>query len=195
VLEGGPTGTPLEGQTVKLTLTDTPDLPGTANDTGQDTGYDKPPAQCTTDATGGCVIKVEADERPHYNLPQPTKTKPGNYRLELARPRTSGGVAEITGRKKPIDPKLLESVGSKITATTFSIGNRTFERFALEDKYGVENRIAEKLKEAFGSDYEEDLCEDKEPGPWSDQAKAEPAPELPVFNVKLKGRPAKGAAR
>ncbi|HZR88461.1 MAG TPA: hypothetical protein VFB02_16760 [Bradyrhizobium sp.] len=195
VLEGGPTGTPLEGQTIKLTLTDKPDLPGTGDKAAQDTGYDKPPAQCTTDAKGECTIKIEADERPQYNLPQATKAHPGNYRLELARPRTSGGVAETTGRKTPVDVKLLESVGSKITATSFSIGNRTFERFALEDKYGADNRVADKLKEAFGPDYEEDLCEDKEPGPFTETERPAAA-ELPGTTVKLGREPAvKGGVR
>ena len=195
VLEGGPTGTALEGQTIKLTLTDKPDLPGAGDKTTQDTGYDKPPAQCATDAKGECTIKVEADERPQYNLPQATKAKPGNYRLQLARPRTSGGVAETTGRKTPVDLKLLESVGSKITATSFNIGNRAFERFALEDKYGADNRIADKLKEAYGSAYEEDLCEDKEPGPFAGK-QVTVSSELPGFTVKLGHHPhAKGGAR
>lgn len=189
VLEGGPTGTPLEGQTIKLLLADKPDLPGTGDRTAQDTGYDKPPAQCVTGAQGDCTIKVVADDRPHYNLPPATKSKPGNYRLEFARPRTSGGVAETTARKNPVDLKLLQGVGSKIAATSFSIGARTFTRFALEDKYGADDKVAEKLKEAYGSTYEEDLCEEKRPGPSSGGEGNRSGPansELPRLTVRLR---------
>ena len=164
VLEGGPTGTPLEGQSIKL-VAEKPDLPGAGDRAALDTGYDKLPARCTTDSKGECTIHVDPDERPHYNLPLATKARPGNYQLALSRPRASGGVAETTGRKTPVDVRLLASIGSKITASSFRIGSRTFTRFALEDKYGSDTRVADKLKEAYGSDYEEDLCQDKEPGP------------------------------
>ncbi len=197
VLEGGPTGAPLEGQTIKLVLTDKPELPGAGERTALDTGYDKPPARCTTNANGECTIKVDPDEREAYHLPQATKARPGNYRLEFARPLTSGGVAETTGRKTPVDARLLASVGSHITATSFVIGGRSFMRYALEDKYGSDNRIADKLKEALGASYEEDLCRDKEPG---SPATADPpglsrSSELPGATVMLGPRRGHGFAR
>lgn len=197
VLEGGPTGTPLEGQTIKLVLIDKPELPRGGDRTAQDTGYDKPPARCTTNANGECTIKVDPEERPHYNLPQATKAKPGNYRLAFARPRSSGGVAETTGRKTPVDARLLASAGSRVTATSFVIGGRSFTRYALEDKYGSDNRITDKLKEALGPDYEEDLCRDKEPGSpgAADAPGLSRSSELPGATVTLGLRRGHGVVR
>jgi hypothetical protein len=100
VLQGTPTGQPLASQTVKL-LAERPALPSSRESkTAQDTGFDKPPAQCTTGADGRCKFEVPADERPVYGLPvTDTAARRPNYRIEFNALKSSGGVAEITGRK------------------------------------------------------------------------------------------------
>ncbi len=69
VLQGGQTGTAIGGQTVKLFPPSKPDLPGAGTKTAQDTGFNKDPVECKTDASGGCNLKIDYDERPHYRLP------------------------------------------------------------------------------------------------------------------------------
>jgi hypothetical protein len=64
VVRGEPTGQPLASQMVKL-LAERPALPSSRESKmAQDTGFDKPPAQCTTGADGRCKFEVPADERP-----------------------------------------------------------------------------------------------------------------------------------
>ncbi len=171
VVEGGQTGDPLEGQTIKLTFAEKSDLPVPvdpkapvpAKKTALDLKFDKSPDQCTTDAKGGCNIQIATDDRSSYRLPSPKKGVHRTYQLEIARPQTSGGIAELMPGKDRIDPKALQSIGSKIVSSTFKIGNRAFIRFALETKYGIEASLAPKLKEAYGPSYEEDICREKDP--------------------------------
>jgi hypothetical protein len=198
VLEGGQTGGPIEGQTIKLTLAEKSDLPVpvdpkaplSAKKTSVDTKFDRPPNQCTTDAKGGCSIPVAADDRSSFRLPSPRKGVHRTYRLEIARPQTSGGVAEITPGKDKIDPKALQNIGNKVVSSTFKIGNRSFIRFALETKYGVDTSLAPKLKEAYGPSYEEDICKEKYPGRLlveeTPGALDTGEPELPGTTIRLR---------
>lgn len=194
VLEGGPSGSAVATQTLKLTVAEKPELPAT--DGGQraarDKGFDKPPAQCTTDANGLCAISVRPSERATYHLPELAKGEHRTYHLAVTRPQTSGGVAEITGRKDRIDPLALQSVGNKITISTFRIGKRDFVRFSLATRYGVDaSALPTRLKEAYGPSYEEDLCQEKYPGGLLDAADAGVQTgdgELPAATVKLHHR-------
>ena len=201
VLEGGSTGGPLEGQTIKLTQTDKPELPATGGDkpvTRTDTGFDKPPAQCTTDANGTCSIAVRPSERTAYHLPALAKGEHRTYHLDLARPQTSGGVAEVTVRKDKIDPRALASIGSKVASTTFKIGNRSFVRFSLATRYGIDPTLPAKLKEAYGPSYEEDLCQEKYPDGPADEVASAPAShdgELPGRRITLRRTAANGGLR
>jgi hypothetical protein len=203
VVEGGQTGQPLEGQTIKLLLSQKSDLPVPvdpkasipARNSASDTKFDKSPNQCTTDANGGCKIQIATDDRPSYGLPSPRKGVHRTYKLAIARPQTSGGVAEITPGKDKIDPKALQSLGNKLASSTFKIGNRSFIRFALESKYGIEPSLAPKLKEAYGPSYEEDICDEKYPGGLSAEetpgAFGASEPELPGATISLRGEQTK----
>ncbi len=194
VLEGGPSGSAVATQTLKLTSAEKPELP--AIDGGQraalDKGFDKPPAQCTTDANGLCAIAVRPSERATYHLPELAKGEHRTYHLAISRPQTSGGVAEITGRTDKIDPLALQSLGNKITLSTFRIGKRDFVRFSLATRYGLEASVLPgRLKEAYGPTYEEDLCQEKYPGGLMDAADAGTASTdaaLPSATLKLDRR-------
>ena len=202
VLEGGQTGGPLEGQTIKLTVAQKSDLPVPVDPktpatkalqdakTARDVKFDSPASQCTTNAKGSCSVAIAPGDRAAYRLPDLQKGEHKNYRLEIARPQTSGGVAEVTPGKDKIDPKALQSIGNKVASSTFKIGNRTFMRFALETKHGVEASLAPKLKEAYGPSYEEDICKEKYPGRAADDALGMLGPhdgELPVATIRLHG--------
>jgi hypothetical protein len=170
VLQDGQTGQPIEGQTIKLTQSEKADLPVPVDprkpvptETAVDRGFDKPTSQCVTDARGACTIPVSPDDRPHYHLPELAKGKHQNYRLDIARPQTSGAVAEIKPGKEKIDPKALQSIGHDILSSTFKIGDRMFTRLSLETKYDADARLAPKFTDAYGPSYEEDLCREKYP--------------------------------
>ncbi len=165
VIEEGKTGDPIEGQTIKLMASEKPGLPVPIDPkkpapvrTAEDRGFDKATSQCVTNAQGACGVPVAPDDRPHFHLPELAKGAHQNYRLEVARPLTSGGVAEI----KPGENKLPEQGNGKIAASYFSIGNRQFARFSLEEKYGRASPVAPSLKDAYAS-YEEDVCREKYP--------------------------------
>jgi hypothetical protein len=205
VLEGGQTGGPIEGQTIKLMQSKKSELPLPVDPktpaplrTADDRGFDKPASLCVTDTKGACTIPVSADDRPYFHLPELPKFKHQNYRLEIVRPQTSGGVAEITPGKEKIDPKALQNIGNGVASSTFKIGNRRFIRFALETRYGVETSLAPKLTEAYGPAYEEDICEEKRPG-GAEQVLREPdagEPELPGTKLKLQSqRTKRGVSR
>ena len=78
VMEGQPTGAPIENQIVKLFPTDEPDLPGIGSKEAEDTNFDADPVQCTTGADGACKMQVPMKDRPLYGLPS-TDAKPGKY--------------------------------------------------------------------------------------------------------------------
>ena len=165
VLQGGPTGQPIQGQVVKLLPPEKPGLPGDGpTKTAQDTGFDKPPAQCTTAADGGCKIDVIKEDHPYYRLPASPDGSRKNYRIDVDVPKTTGGVVETTG--KPTAPDTVSDIpqGTDIVSNTIKIGNRTFVRLTSEVAGNVSFSLREKY-ERPGSNYEEDYCRDKQPVP------------------------------
>ncbi len=193
VSEEGQTGEPIEGQTIKLAQAEKPDLPvpvdsrkpASTRTAMIDRGFDKSTSQCVTDATGACTIPVSTDDRPYYHLPELAKGEHQNYRLEIARPLTSGGVAEILPGKERIDPKTLQSTGHAIISETFMIGNRVFRRFSLQTMYGADENLIPKLADAYGPSYEVDLCKEKYPEGAFDSAN-EHSSELPGATLMIR---------
>jgi hypothetical protein len=192
VVQGGPTGQPLASQMVKL-LAERPALPSSRESkTTQDTGFDKPPAQCTTGADGRCNFQIPADERPIYGLPvTDTAARRPNYRVEFNALKSSGGVAEITGRKPPAEKA---PAGGNIASDVFSIGNRIFQRFGFNTPYESREDVEASYRAAFGDRYQVDTCETKKlPGPplgIEPSSFNEPNHELSQATIKL-GRTAR----
>jgi hypothetical protein len=160
VVRGEPTGQPLASQMVKL-LAERPALPSSRETkTAQDTGFDKPPAQCTTGADGRCKFEVPADERPVYGLPvTDTAARRPNYRVEFNALKSSGGVAEITGRKP--GEERTPTDGGNIASDIFNIGNRIFQRFGFNTPYESREDVEASYRSAFGDRYQVDTCETK----------------------------------
>ena len=166
VLEGQPTGNPIQNQVVKLFPTDKPDLPGTGTKTAQDTGFDENPVQCATGADGGCTMQVPVGDRLLYGLPSTDQKKPGQkYRVDYDLPKQSGGVVETTGKGAQPDLKTGTPATADINTEEFKIGNRTFVRLSYKLPYGVTHDFREQFTPTYGSNYEEDYCRDKQPGP------------------------------
>jgi hypothetical protein len=192
VLQGTPTGQPLASQTVKL-LAERPALPSSREiKTAQDTGFDKPPAQCTTGADGRCKFEVPADERPVYGLPvADTAARRPNYRVEFNALKSSGGVAEITGRKPATESAPADG---NLASDLFNIGNRIFQRFGFNTPYESREDVEASYRSAFGDKYQVDTCETKKlPGlPLGIEPSSfnEPNHELSQATIKL-GRTAR----
>jgi hypothetical protein len=192
VLQGTPTGQPLASQTVKL-LAERPALPSSREiKTAQDTGFDKPPAQCTTGADGRCKFEVPADERPVYGLPvADTAARRPNYRVEFNALKSSGGVAEITGRKPAAESAPADG---NLASDIFNIGNRIFQRFGFNTPYESREDVEASYRSAFGDKYQVDTCETKKlPGlPLGIEPSSfnEPNHELSQATIKL-GRTAR----
>ncbi len=165
VLEGKPTGSPIENQVVKLFPPEEPALPGTDETTKEteDTGFDKDPVECTTGAEGDCSMHVPPEDRAQYDLPANGASK--NYRADYDLPKDSGGVAETTGKPAEADVKSGTPPGAKVTYEKFSIGDRSFVRLVYKQAYGLDHNFGEQFKPVFGDKYEEDYCRDKQPGP------------------------------
>jgi hypothetical protein len=165
VLEGEPTGKPIENQVVKLFPPEEPELPGTGvNKQAEDTGFDKDPVECTTGADGDCKMQVPVEDRALYDLPS-TDEKPGkNYRVDYDLPKDSGGVAETTGKRIKPDVKTGTPDGAEVTVAEFKIGDRTFIRLVYEQPYGLDHDFDEQFKPILGDGYEEDYCREKQPG-------------------------------
>jgi hypothetical protein len=164
VLEGTPTGPQTPGQTVKLLPTEKPGHPGTGQSkTVRDTGFDQPPLQCTTDANGDCRTEILSEEREVYRLPVLVGRPKQTYRVDVNVRQTTGAVVETTGRRTKPDlagtPRGADLVGSE-----FKIGNRTFARIRSYVDDGANFSLRAKFDRP-GSNYEEDFCRDKEPGP------------------------------
>jgi hypothetical protein len=160
VVRGEPTGQPLASQIVKL-LAERPALPSSRETkTVQDTGFDKPPAQCTTGADGRCKFEVPADERPVYGMPvTDTAARRPNYRVEFNALKSSGGVAEITGRKP--GEERTPTDGGNIASDIFNIGSRIFQRFGFNTPYESREDVEASYRSAFGDKYQVDTCETK----------------------------------
>jgi hypothetical protein len=192
VVQGGPTGQPLASQMVKL-LAERPALPNSRESkTAQDTGFDKPPAQCTTGADGRCKFEVPADERPVYGLPvADTAARRPNYRVEFNALKSSGGVAEITGRKPATESTPADG---NLASDIFNIGNRIFQRFGFNTPYESREDVEASYRSAFGDKYQVDTCETKKlPGlPLGTEPSSfkEPNHELSQATIKL-GRTAR----
>ncbi len=188
VVRGEPTGQPLASQIVKL-LAERPALPSSRESrTAQDTGFDKPPAQCTTGADGRCKFEVPADERPVYGLPvTDTAARRPNYRVEFNALKSSGGVAEITGRTPAAERTPTD--GGNIASDTFNIGNRTFQRFGFNTPYESREDVEASYRQTFGDRYQVDTCETKKlPGlPLGIEPSSfnEPNHELSRATIKL----------
>jgi hypothetical protein len=189
VVRGEPTGQPLASQMVKL-LAERPALPSTRESkTAQDTGFDKPPAQCTTGADGRCKFEVPADERPVYGLPvTDTAARRPNYRVEFNALKSSGGVAEITGRK-PGGTERAPTDGGNIASEIFNIGNRIFQRFGFNTPYESREDVEASYRSAFGDKYQVDTCETKKlpalPLDIEPSSFNEPSHELSQATIKL----------
>jgi hypothetical protein len=165
VLEGQSTAKPLQNQVVKLLPTDKPDLPGAGTKAAQDSDFNKDPVQCMTGAEGECKMHVPAGSRPLYGLPGVDQQPGGrNYRFEYDAPKRNGGVAETTAMRTK--PGLSGApAGAEVTAENFKIGERSFVRIAYKVPYGAEHDFQQEHKAIFGSDFSEDFCRDKQPGP------------------------------
>jgi hypothetical protein len=189
VVRGEPTGQPLASQMVKL-LAERPALPSTRESkTAQDTGFDKPPAQCTTGADGRCKFEVPADERPVYGLPvTDTAARRPNYRVEFNALKSSGGVAEITGRK-PGGTERAPTDGGNIASEIFNIGNRIFQRFGFNTPYESREDVEASYRQTFGDRYQVDTCETKKlpalPLDIEPSSFNEPSHELSQATIKL----------
>jgi hypothetical protein len=164
VLQGEPTGKPLQGQTVKLLPPDKPDLPGRPETkTAHDTGFDKPPAQCTTGTDGDCKINVPPEERETYNLPSRPNRPRQNYRVDLDVRQTTGGIVETTGGLSVPDLDGAKS-GVYVDGNNFKIGDRTFTRIQSRSDAGTNVSLRESFDKP-GQKYEDDTCREKQPGP------------------------------
>ena len=138
--------------------------------------------------------KVAAEDRTAFRSCQaPKKGQQRTYRLDIARPQTSGGVAEVTPGKDKIDPKALQSIGSKIVSAAPSrLATEVSSASRLKPNTASMRRSRSKLKEAYGPSYEEDLCKEKYPGRLLVEevlgASETSAPELPGSNLTLNDR-------
>jgi hypothetical protein len=189
VLEGSPPGNPVQGQTVKLLPPNKPDLPGSPESkTARDTGFDKPPAQCTTTAEGECKIAVLPDDRDTYGLPALSNRARQNYRIDVDVRKATEAVVEITGGRPK--PDVTEApAGTDLFSEPFRSGDRIYARIkSLADK-GIDPLLRRKFDDR-GSNFEEDYCREKQPGPpLGAQPASSPAlyHELPAATVKLWG--------
>ena len=190
VLDSSQTGDPIQGQIVKLVISEKPALPTTTNDrTTADKGFDKPAPQCTTGADGGCKIDVPPEDRPLYaldNTPRIGSKPVTKFRLTMNVMKHAGGVAETTGKQVR---DLSDSVtGGNTTAEFVKIGNRTFLRLGFNTSKDMTEDLAEKLSKLLGVPVEIDICLVKEPGP---PLGSEPASysainrELPNTEIRL----------
>ena len=165
VLEGGTTGEPVGGQVVKLLPSEKPDLPGYGQTRPtEDTGFDKPPAQCATGPDGGCTIQVAIDDRPYYRLPDVSRGPSRSYRVDVGVPKTSGVVIETTG--KPEYPVKVSDIplGVDIVSDEIRIGDRVFERVGFDVPADATFSPSQTVDRP-GAHYESDYCRDKQPGP------------------------------
>jgi hypothetical protein len=146
-------------QTAKL-LPKKPDHPRPGETkTARDTGFDKPPVQCTTGASGECRAAIPQDDREVYNLPVLVGRPKQTYRMDVDIRQASGGVIETTGQRTKPDltgtPR-----GVDVSGSDFKIGNRTFTRV---QSYVDEGAIFSlQAKFARGANFELDHCRDKE---------------------------------
>jgi hypothetical protein len=108
-----------------------------------------------------------------------------NYRVEFNALKSSGGVAEITGRKPPAEKA---PAGGNIASDVFNIGNRIFTPYASRED------VEASYRSTFGDKYQVDTCETKklpglslgiEPSSFN-----EPSHELSQATIKL-GRTAR----
>jgi hypothetical protein len=165
VLEGQPTGTPIENQIVKLFPTDEPDLPGIGSKEAEDTDFDADPVQGTSDANGEGKMQVPMKDRALYGLPSADAKSSQYYRLDYDLPQQSGGVVETTGKDAKLDLKTGTPVGTEVTAEKIQIGQHTYVRLIYKQPYGLHHDFREQFARAYGPKYEEDICRDPEPAP------------------------------
>ena len=186
VLQGAPSGNAVPGQTVKLLPAEKPDLPGSGQTrTAQDTGFDRPPAQCTTGADGTCKMDVPPQDRSHYGLASRAGQAKQNYRVDVDMRKTTGAVIETTGRSKPEFPA--GALGIAIRGDDLKVGNRTFTRVQSASIPGTDFSPREHFSKP-GSAYEEDICRDKQPGPLalSTEPTVAPGLDLPQMTIRLR---------
>jgi hypothetical protein len=163
VLQGLPSGKPIQSQTVKLLPPDKPELPASGIKTAQDSGFDKPPAQCTTGNAGECKIDVPPEDRELYRLSNSGGQQKKNYHMDIELQSISGALVETTGGKAKPDVSTGIPSGAEVASSEFKIGNRTFARLTSN----ADNGVNFSLQERYGrsdSNYEEDYCRDKQPG-------------------------------
>jgi hypothetical protein len=165
VMEGQPTGTPIENQIVKLFPTDEPDLPGIGSKEAEDTNFDADPVQGTSDANGAGKMQVPMKDRALYGLPSADAKSSQYYRLDYDLPQQSGGVVETTGKDAKLDLKTGTPVGTEVTAEKIQIGQHTYVRLIYKQPYGLHHDFREQFARAYGPKYEEDICRDPEPAP------------------------------
>ena len=189
VLDGLPPGNPVQGQTVKLLPSTKPDLPGSPESkTARDRGFDRPPAQCTTSADGECKIAVVPEDRDTYQLPKLSDRAKQNYRIDVDVRKTTEAIVEITGRRPK--PDVAEPpAGMNLFSEPFRSGDRIYARIkSLADK-GIDPLLRKRFDQP-GSNFEEDYCREKQPGPpLGIQPNSSRAAyhELPAATVKLFG--------
>jgi len=175
---GTDSGTALPSETVAL-LYPKPGLPGTGTRQARDTGFDRDPAKCTTNAEGRCEIEIQQDDRQFYGLAT-SSTKPNHYRLDFNSLQHSGGVAKTTGKRGKSE---LPAGG---TTEEFKIGNDNYARLGFDQP---ENKnLIEQASRALGAKVETDRCERTKPAQAGDMQPASFSAinnALPATTIKL----------
>jgi hypothetical protein len=200
VVTGGQTGQPIGGQIVKL-IFETPDFPSTQEQkTADDTAYDQPAPQSTTDAGGQAQIQLSNDDKKAFGLTQNLTSggKPvTNYRVSLNMLKHDGLSGELTGHAMPnLNATLLPN--GNFIAEQVQIAGHTYVRIGANTPYGSVTDLVDTFSKLLGVTVVIDICIIKEPGP---PLGSEPATfgalnhDLPQASVML-ARPARmGAGR
>jgi hypothetical protein len=167
VVTGGQTGQPIGGQIVKL-IFQTPDFPATQEQkTADDTAYDQPAPQSTTDTGGQAQIQVANNDKKSFGLTQNITSggKPvTNFSVSLNMLKHDGLSGEMTGHAMPNLNATLIPNGNFI-AEQVTIAGHTYVRIGANTPYGTVTDLAEMFSKLLGVKVVIDICIIKEPGP------------------------------
>ncbi len=169
-MQRGQQATPAAAQEIALLPPTKPDLPGphrtdTAENDGQDIGFDKDPSKCVTGPDGQCKFEISQSDLQILGIPLASLNSHSNYRMDLDLPRNDGGIIETTGNRDK--PNLSDGLpaGVIVTGLEVTIGDRNFLRLSSKAPGDSKFSLVQELSWLFGRPVTVDFCRDKQPGP------------------------------
>ena len=163
MLEGGQTGNPIAGQNIAL-FPFKPALPVFDNPgpTGNDFGFNRDPARCTTQPNGGCNIPIQNDDRPLFGFPNDPNQPTNAFGMNIQPQKVNGGY--LTGNQPiPNFTPFLPNGVTPIVGDPLNINGETFTPIFFNFPFNVPFDVSNLQPQFPGLLI--DFCFTKQPGP------------------------------